>query len=59
MARTKRAKIKTVEPPLLTNEIIDRYLDRAAETVKEVERQLQGTFKLPVTTLSLRIQARR
>jgi hypothetical protein len=59
MARGKRRKRKPVETPRLTNEVIDHYLARAAETVKEVERDLQSTFKLPASSLLLRIQTRR
>lgn len=61
MARGKQRKRRPVVAPTpqLTNEVIDRYLARAAETVKEVERDLQSTFKLPASSLLLRIQTSR
>ena len=45
-------------PTILTPEIIDECLRGAAETVKDVERQLENSFLLPLSALSLRIQSR-
>lgn len=60
MARPKRRKRRReVAPtePVLTPEIIDECLRGAAETVKEVERQLEGSFLLPPSAVALRIQS--
>lgn len=44
---------------MLTDAEIDHYFAAAAATVKEVERQLQSTLKIPASSLLLRIQTRR
>lgn len=62
-ARQKRRKpvkpVKPTAPPMLTDAEIDHYFAAAAATVKEVERQLQSTLKIPASSLLLRIQNRR
>lgn len=42
--------------PRLTKKIMEDCLRDAAKTVKEVERQLEGSFVLPPGAVSLRIQ---
>jgi hypothetical protein len=59
MARSRRKGRKPIAKPRLTNDDIDHCFAVAAETVKEIERQLQSTLKLPASSLLLRIQTRR
>lgn len=60
MAKRKhrRQRLRRTEDvaPRLTEKIIDDCLRDAARTVKEVERQLEGSFLLPPGAVSLRIQ---
>lgn len=61
MARARQHSRKPIkkppQAPLLTTTTIDHYFAAAAETVKEVEQQLQNTLKLPASSLLLRIQS--
>jgi hypothetical protein len=55
----KQRPTKTTEPSRLSKNTIDHYLKHAASTAKTVEAQLQGSFTLQPSTLSLRMQMRR
>ena len=62
MARARQKRRRPVKPtalPMLSDAEIDHYFAAAAATVKEVERQLQSTLKIPASSLLLRIQTRR
>jgi len=60
MAKSKRRQRRrdaARDEPVLTPAVIDECLRGAAATVKEVERQLEGSFLLPPGAVALRIQS--
>ena len=61
MAKGKRARRRPSPQPVAivpSAEVIEQCLQKAADTVKEVERQLEGSFVLPASAVTLRIQSK-
>jgi hypothetical protein len=59
MAKTKRKSKRREQPALIDNAIVDRFLEGAAQTVRQVEEDLQSSFRIPASALTLRIQTNR
>ena len=55
-SRTKRSRTRQLPEMVLTPEAVDKCLRTAADTVREVERQLERYFLLPPDAVALRIQ---